>query len=84
MFTGIICLCIFADLKWIKVKKLFKNKYTDYRNYSSNYKMNIESLKINIKPDYDWDDVVYIYDINVTSVEIIKRESRIGINIYYI
>ena len=46
--------------------------------------MNIESLKIKTKTNYDWDDVVYIYDVDVNAVEIIKRESRIGANIYYI
>ena len=34
MFIGIVCLCVFAYFKWIKGKKLFKNKfrnkYTDY------------------------------------------------------
>ena len=34
--------------------------------------------------NYDWDDVVYIYDIDPNSIEIIKRESKIGVNIYYI
>ena len=29
MFIRIICLCVFAYFKWIKGKKLFKNKYTD-------------------------------------------------------
>ena len=46
--------------------------------------MNIESLKIKTKANYDWDDAVYIYDIDPNSVEIIKRESKIGVNIYYI
>ena len=46
--------------------------------------MDIESLKIKTKTDYDWDNVVYIYDIDVNSIEIIKRESRIAVNIYYI
>ena len=46
--------------------------------------MNIESLKIKTKANYDWDDAVYIYDINPNSLEIIKRESKIGVNIYYI
>ena len=46
--------------------------------------MNIESLKIKIKTNYDWDDIVYIYDFDVDLLEIIKRESRIGTNIYYI
>ena len=30
MFIGIICFCVFAYFKWIKGKKLFKNKYTNY------------------------------------------------------
>ena len=30
LFTGIVCFCIFAYFKWIKGKKLFKNKYTNY------------------------------------------------------
>ena len=30
MFIGIVCLCVFAYFKFIKDKKLFKNKYTDY------------------------------------------------------
>ena len=46
--------------------------------------MNIESLKIKTKTNYDWDDAVYIYDIDPNSIEIIKRESKIGVNIYYI
>ena len=29
-FVGIVCFCVFAYLKWIKGKKLFKNKCTDY------------------------------------------------------
>ena len=41
--------------------------------------MNIESLKIKTKTDYDWDNAVYIYDIDLNSIEIIKRESRIGV-----
>ena len=46
--------------------------------------MNIESLKIKIKSNYDWDDAVCIYNIDPNSIEIIKRESKIGVNIYYI
>ena len=30
LFIGIICFCVFVYFKWIKGKKLFKNKYTDY------------------------------------------------------
>ena len=44
--------------------------------------MNIESLKIKPKTNYNWDDVVYINDFDVNLLKIIKRESRIGPNIY--
>ena len=30
LFIGIVCFCVFTYFKWIKGKKLFKNKYTDY------------------------------------------------------
>ena len=48
--------------------------------------MDIKSLEIKTKNNYNynWDDIVYINDFNVNSLEIIKRESRIGANIYYI
>ena len=46
--------------------------------------MNIKSLEMKTKTNYNWDDIVYINDFNVNSLEIIKRESRIGANIYYI
>ena len=48
------------------------------------YKMNIESLKIKTKTSYDWDDIIYIYDFDSNLLKIIKRGSKIGINIYYI
>ena len=46
--------------------------------------MNIESLKIKTKTNYNWDYIVYIYYIDVKLIKVIKRESRIGVNIYYI
>ena len=46
--------------------------------------MNIKFLEIKTKTNYNWDDIVYINDFNVNSLEIIKKESRIGANIYYI
>ena len=46
--------------------------------------MDIKSLKIKTKTNYNWDDMVYIYDFDVNLVKIIKRESRIGVNIDYI
>ena len=30
LFVGIVCFSMFAYFKWIKGKKLFKNKYTNY------------------------------------------------------
>ena len=46
--------------------------------------MNIKSLKIKTKTNYDWDDIVYNYYIDVKLIKVIKRESIIGADIYYI
>ena len=46
--------------------------------------MDIKSLEMKTKTNYNWDDIVYINDFNVNSLEIIKIESRIGANISYI
>ena len=46
--------------------------------------MVIKSLKIKTKTNYNWDDMVYFYNFDVNLVKVIKRESRIGANIYYI
>ena len=46
--------------------------------------MDIESLKIKTRTNYNWDDIVYIKDFDSTLLEVTKRESRIGANIYYI
>ena len=46
--------------------------------------MVIESLKIETKSNYNWDDVIYIYDVDVKLVKVVKRESRIGAKIYYV
>ena len=46
--------------------------------------MDIKPLEIKSKTNYDWRDIVYINDFDVNSLEIIKRESRIGVDIYYI
>ena len=45
--------------------------------------MDIKSLEIKNKTNYNWDDIIYINDFDVNSLETIKRESRIGANIYY-
>ena len=54
------------------------------KNYLSNYKMVIESLKIKTKTNYNCDDIVYVYDVDVKLIKVIKRESKIGVDIYYI
>ena len=46
--------------------------------------MDIKSLEIKTKTNYNLDYIFYIDDFDVNSSEIIKRESRIGANIYYI
>ena len=46
--------------------------------------LKIKSLEIKNKTNYDWDDIIYINDFDAKSLEIIKRKSRIGANIYYI
>ena len=45
--------------------------------------MDIKSLEIKNKTNYNWDGIIYNNDFDVNSLEIIKRESRIGANIYY-
>ena len=46
-------------------------------------KMNMELLKIKTQANYNWDDIIYMNDSDEDSLEIIKRESKIGVNIYY-
>ena len=70
------CLLILSGLK---VKNYFKNiLIIEY------IKMDIEPLKIKTQDNYNWDDIIYINDFDENSLEIIKRESKIGVNIYYI
>ena len=67
----------------LKVKNYLKVNILIIKNYSSNYKMVIESLKIKTKSNYNWDDIVYIYYIDVKLIKVIKGESKIGVDIYY-
>ena len=49
------------------------------------YKMDIKPLQIKNKYYYDWDDIiVYDFNFDIGLVKIFKRESKIGVNIYYI
>ena len=45
--------------------------------------MDINSLEIKNKTNYDLDNICYIDDFNVNSLKITKKESRIDANIYY-
>ena len=36
--------------------------------------LEIKSLEIKNKTNYDWDDIIYINDFDANSLEIIKRE----------
>ena len=42
------------------------------------------SLKIKSKSNYFWGDMVYLEDFDVKLVKVVRRESRIGVDIYYI
>ena len=46
--------------------------------------MDIKSLEIRTKINYNWDDIIYINDFNADLLEIIKKKSRTGANIYHI
>ena len=45
--------------------------------------MGINSLEIKDKTKYDLDNIGYIDDFDVNSLRITKKESRIGVNVYY-
>ena len=45
--------------------------------------MSINSLEIKDKSKYDLDKICYIDDFDINSLKITKKESRIGVNIYY-
>ena len=45
--------------------------------------MDIKPLKIKNKTNYYIDNISYIDDFDVNSLKVTKKESRIGVNIYY-
>ena len=71
-----VCLLISSELK---VKNYLKINILIIEHI----KIDIKSLEIKNTTNYNWDDIIYINDFDVNSLEIIKRESRIGANIYY-
>ena len=66
---------LFIDFKWFKNKKIL----TTLR-----IKIVIKSLKIKYQSYYYWYDAIFIDDFNIKFFKIAKRESRAGIDIYYI
>ena len=46
--------------------------------------MVVQSLKIKNTSYYYYDDIVYLDDFNVDLIKIVRRESRIDVDIYYI
>ena len=45
--------------------------------------MDIKSLQIKNKTNYDINNISHIDDFDVNSLKVTKKESRIGVNIYY-
>ena len=45
--------------------------------------MNIKSLELKNKTNYDINNISHIDDFDVKSLRVTKKESRIGVNIYY-
>ena len=80
-------LFVFAGLlilSGLKVKNYSKINILTIKNYEINYKMDIESLQIKNKYYYLCGDIIHICDFDIGLVKIFKRESKIGVNIYYI
>ena len=46
--------------------------------------MNTKSLKINNQSYYYWNDIIFIDDFDIKYFKINKKESRVGIDIYYL
>ena len=46
--------------------------------------MVVKSLRIKNHSYYFWDDMVYLKDFDVRNVKVVRQESRIGADIYYI
>ena len=47
-------------------------------------KMVVKDLKIKNSSYYYWNDMIYLDDFDVNLIKIVRRESRIGVDIYYI
>ena len=56
----------------INFMKIFKYEIR-HTSFTETYKMNMESSKIKTKANYDWDDAVYICDIDPNSIIEFKK-----------
>ena len=78
MFILIVCFCVFTYFKWFKNEKIL----------TTLTKMVIKSLRIKNKSYYYYYyyyyDIIFIDDFHIKFFKITKRESRAGIDIYYI
>ena len=45
--------------------------------------MTLKSLKVKNESRYCWDDMIYLEDFDEKFVKVVKRESRIDADIYY-
>ena len=85
LFIGIVCFCVFAYFKWIKGKKLFKNKYTDCYEYcrcSPYIKMAVNSINIVNNLPAHRARIINILDFNSEKLSIIKSNNH-KTNVYY-
>ena len=46
--------------------------------------MTLKSLKVKNELCYCWDDMIYLEDFDEKFVKVVKRESRIDVDIYYV
>ena len=80
VLIAIICFWCLFILNALKIKN-----YLKINILIINYKMDIKALQIKNKYYYDCDDIIiYDVDFDIGLLKIFKRESKIGVNIYYI
>ena len=80
---GLFAFACLLILRGLKVKNYLKNILI-IEHIKMNIKMDIKSLEIKNKTNYNINNISYIDDFNVNSLRAIKKESRIDANIYYI
>ena len=70
VFVYLIILSVLKVKNYLKTN--LKINILIIKNYLSNYKMVIESLKIGTKSNYNCDDIVYVYvyDIDVKLIKV--------------